>query len=235
MIDGRDSRFQVIIFDCDGVLVDSEVIACEIVAAGLVQAGFPITSEEYFARYTGVSDRETYAHLEQRYGMTVPGELRRRITDDILTALTTRLEPIPGIREALEAIPLAKCVASGSDLQRVRASLSRTGLLHHFAAHIYTSEAVARGKPAPDLFLLAAERLHTDPARCLVIEDSRAGVQGAIAAGMTAWGFIGASHCGADRADLLREAGAARIFDSMWDLPALLADSRSDEPPTGET
>ena len=235
MIDWRNVRFKSIIFDCDGVLVDSEVIACEIVATGLVQAGFPITREEYFARYTGVSDRETYAHLEQRYGMTVPGELRQRITDEILAALTTRLEPIPGIREALGAIPLPKCVASGSDLQRVRASLSRAGLLHHFGSHIYTSEAVARGKPAPDLFLLAAERLQADPTSCLVIEDSRAGVLGATAAGMTAWGFVGASHCGTDRSDILRRAGAARIFDSMFDLPALLANNCPYEPPTRET
>lgn len=153
-----------------------------------------------------------------------PAELRQRLGEATTQALARDLQPIPGVLEALKAISYRKCVASGSDARRVHVSLACTGLLEYFAPHIFTREEVGRGKPAPDLFLHAAERMHSRPSRCLVIEDSVAGVQAALAAGMCVLGFVGGSHCAADRAEALRAAGAARVFDCMRRLPALSAE-----------
>jgi HAD superfamily hydrolase (TIGR01509 family) len=212
----------LVIFDCDGVLVDSETMSCRIVADVLAQAGFSLTCEDVVSQFIGVSDCEMYTEMERQHGKTIPVELRRRIADDVLEALSSRLEPTDGIHDALRAIALPKCVASGSDGVRVRESLARTGLLEFFSPHIFTTEKVARGKPAPDVFLYAAERLQVSPERCVVVEDSRAGVQAGRAAGMSVLGYVGASHCGADHADALLGDGAVHVFDSMHRLPGLL-------------
>jgi HAD superfamily hydrolase (TIGR01509 family) len=216
--------WELIIFDCDGVLVDSEPIACEVVVNVLARAGFPLTLPEFFTRYAGVSDREMFAHLEKQHRTRIGEDVRRTVSDEILTALTERLEPIPGIHRALEAVEQRKCVASGSGRQRVEASLARTGLLAHFAESIFTSEEVPRGKPAPDLFLHAARQMGVAPRRCLVIEDSEAGVQAAVAAGMRVLGFVGGSHCAPDRSHALLRNGAASVFQIMEELPQRILD-----------
>ena len=191
--------------------------------------GFPVTQEDLASRFAGVSDREMYSRLERQYGKAIPGDLRRRVAEETMDALASDLQPIPGVLDAIKAISLPKCVASGSDSRRVHVSLSRTRLLEHFSPHIFTSEEVDRGKPAPDLFLYAARRLQSSPARCLVIEDSVAGVQAGLAAGMCVLGFVGGSHCAANRAETLRSAGAARVFDSMRHLPTLVAEAHQRE------
>ena len=213
----------LVIFDCDGVLVDSEFLACGVVAEVLAEEGFETTGEEIVSRFAGVSDRDMFPRIEEEHGRRISADLKQRIADATREALAARLEPIPGIHDALQCIALPKCVASGSESKRVHLSLSRTGLLHHFNSHIFTRDAVERGKPAPDLFLLAAERLEVDPGRCVVIEDSRPGVLAGVAAGMHVLGFTGASHCGPDRPATLREAGAHQVFESMHQLPAILS------------
>jgi HAD superfamily hydrolase (TIGR01509 family) len=133
------------------------------------------------------------------------------------------LEAMPHIDETLAAIALPVCVASSGPPEKISASLNRAGLHGRFAPHIFSAVQVRNGKPAPDLFLFAAERMRTAPARCLVIEDSVSGIAGAIAAGMTVLGFHGGSHCGPGYGDRLRDAGAAMIFDDMRELPGLIA------------
>jgi len=214
--------FDLVIFDCDGVLVDSEFLACGIVAEVLAENGFATTGEEIVARFAGVSDREMFPRLEKEHHRPISPDLKQRIAEATRTALATRLQPIPGIHDALQRIQTPKCVASGSEAKRVRLSLSRTGLLDFFDSRIFTRDDVERGKPAPDLFLLAAEQLQAKPERCVVIEDSRPGVLAGVAAGMHVLGFTGASHCGPDRSATLREAGANRVFSSMQQLPAML-------------
>ncbi|MFV1966659.1 MAG: HAD family hydrolase [Pirellulaceae bacterium] len=214
--------FDLAIFDCDGVLVDSEFLACGVVAEVLAENGFATTGREIVARFAGTSDRDMFPRLEEEHHREISDDLKQRIAEATRETLATRLEPIPGIHDALQAIPLPKCVASGSEAKRVRVSLSRTGLLDHFNSHIFTRDEVEHGKPAPDLFLLAAERLQVDPGRCVVIEDSRPGVLAGVAAGMHVLGFTGASHCGPDRTATLREAGANQVFESMHQLPAIL-------------
>jgi HAD superfamily hydrolase (TIGR01509 family) len=215
---------QLAIFDCDGVLVDSELLACRIVAEQLTEAGFAITTEYIMENFVGVADSEMYPLLKEKFGQPIPDELRERIMHDVTQTLARELEPTVGIHKAVQAISLRKCVASSSNARRVRQSLARTGLLDFFEPHIFTADQVARGKPAPDLFLFAAAQLGVAPSECLVIEDSRAGVQAAVAAGMRALGYTGAGHCGTDHGRLLQAAGAARVFSAMQDLPALLQD-----------
>jgi HAD superfamily hydrolase (TIGR01509 family) len=213
----------LLIFDCDGVLVDSEPIGCRVEADLLSAAGFAITPEEILARFTGVTAHETFRTLEAERGRRLPEGFEARVRQETRAAFARELAAIAGVALALERIALPVCVASSSDPARIEHSLAVTGLLGRFAPHLFSAAAVARGKPAPDLFLHAAARMTTPPARCLVIEDSLAGVRAAVAAGMRCFGFTGGSHCPPDHAACLAAAGAMRTFASMSELPDLLA------------
>jgi HAD superfamily hydrolase (TIGR01509 family) len=217
--DGPD----LVIFDCDGVLIDSEVIACRIDAEELTRVGYPISSAEVVARFAGVTARETYATVEAELGRPLPAGFSEQVRARIAAAFETELVAIPGARAALTGLGRPVCVASSSGPEKLAASLRLVGLYDLVAPHVFSARAVGRGKPAPDLFLHAAAQRGVEPQRCLVIEDSVAGVTGARLAGMTAFGFHGASHCGPDHAEALQRAGAARLFADMRRLPALIA------------
>ena len=131
---------------------------------------------------------------------------------------------MPGVADLLAALPAVRCVASNGHLPRVRERLALTGLLRFFDPHVFSASQVASGKPAPDLFLFAAQRFGTPPAYCIVVEDSIAGVEAAVAAGMPVIGFCGGSHCPADHADRLLAAGCARVFPHMTTLAAFLCE-----------
>jgi len=211
-------RPHLIIFDCDGVLVDSELLSCRCLCEALAGCGIEVGVEETLDLFL---DRSLDAVLEhyQALGRSIPrqfpAELRAKVQETFRSALC----PIDGVRSVLEGLEIPHCVASSSALDRVSLSLSLTGLARHFGDRLYTAQMVDRGKPAPDLFLYAAERMQADPARALVIEDSVSGVQAAKAAGMTVWGFIGGSHYRArDGAASLLEAGADRVFARMADF-----------------
>lgn len=211
------------IFDCDGVLVDSEIVSFEVEAEALVAAGIPVTSQDLLNRFVGTSSAAMFATLEREHGLCLPEDFASGIARRVLEVFDARLRPIPGIAELLAGLPDPKCVASSSDPARIRHSLTLAGILGHFEPHIFSATQVRRGKPAPDLFLFAAERMATPPARCLVIEDSVAGVTAARAAGMTVLGFTGGSHCLDDHADRLRAAGAAEVFGAMGEIGQRLA------------
>jgi HAD superfamily hydrolase (TIGR01509 family) len=159
-----------------------------------------------------------FAIIEQENDIKLPPDFAERAARRTLEAFDRELQPIPGIAELLANLPDRKCVASSSEPTRIRHSLSLAGILHHFEPHIFSATQVKRGKPAPDLFLFAAASMGAAPARCLVIEDSVAGVTAARAAGMTVLGFTGGSHCLDGHADKLRMAGAAAVCASMTDL-----------------
>jgi HAD superfamily hydrolase (TIGR01509 family) len=214
--------FDLIIFDCDGVLVDSEVISCRAHADTLTQHGYPITPEQVLHRFLGVSDREARLSIENETGRELPDEFEAQVKAATLRFYDD-LKPIAHVAEAIRAIALPRCVASSGTPEKIRHGLSSAGLYDLFAPDIFSATQVERGKPAPDLFLFAAERMKIQPARCLVIEDSVPGVTGARAAGMTVLGFHGGSHCGADHAGTLRAAGAAETFGDMRQLPGLIA------------
>lgn len=214
----------LLIFDCDGVLVDSEVLVMEVESALLTAAGFPLTVDEIAQRYVGLSYPAMMADLAAIHGRPVPQELSSRVQAAALARFPDHLRPVAGIDRLLAGLRGPRCVASSSDLGRITLSLSVTGLDAYFRPDtIFSAQMVARGKPAPDLFLLAARTLAADPARCVVIEDSPYGVTAAVAAGMTPVGFVGGGHARPELAGRLLAAGAADVVAGADDLGRYLA------------
>lgn len=210
---------ELVIFDCDGVLVDSEAIVIEIEADLLTEAGFAMSVDDVAERCVGLSYPDMMAMLEREFGRPVPDELNHRIQQDALAAFPDRLRPVAGIDTLLEGLALPRCVASSSNIDRILLSLDVTGLAPHFAVeHIFSAQMVERGKPAPDLFRLAAARLDTAPERCLVIEDSPHGVAAALAAGMDVVGFVGGGHARPSLRQRLEAAGARRVVAEAAEL-----------------
>lgn len=214
---------QLAIFDCDGVLVDSEVIACRVDAELFTEIGFPTSVGEIAERYLGRSAAFMLSDIEARHGKPLPKDFSATMHDRIAAAFDRELRAVEGVETALSQIAFARCVASSSTPQRIERSLRVTGLWDRFRPHIFSATQVARGKPAPDLFLFAAKQMDVSPAQCIVIEDSIAGVEAARAAGMHTIGFAGASHCGPDHHDRLRAAGATMIVAAMSGLADAVA------------
>ncbi len=217
--------FDLLIFDCDGVLVDSEVLACRAVSEALAEFGLSLPVEEVAERFLGRSTKDMYAALEADWGCVLSDAVRSRIRARSRELFDRELRPVRDIASALDALAgPPRCVASSSGPEAIAYKLGRTDLLRCFEpAALFSAHMVSRGKPAPDLFLHAAERMATEPGRCLVIEDSVPGVTAAKAAGMTAFGFAGASHCRDGHAHRLSAAGADLIFAEMRELPRLIA------------
>jgi len=217
------SNVELVIFDCDGVLVDSEVISCRAHAETLTRHGYPITSEQVLTRFLGVSDREARQAIETELGHKLPDDFEQQVKTATLRSYADDLRLIPNIDTAIAGIDLPKCVASSGTPEKIRHGLTCAGLFDRLAPHLFSATQVRRGKPAPDLFLFAADKMQASPGRCLVVEDSVPGITGARAAGMTVLGFHGGSHCRPGYDATLRAAGAHRTFDDMRQLPALLA------------
>jgi HAD superfamily hydrolase (TIGR01509 family) len=213
----------LVIFDCDGVLVDSEVISCRAHSEMLTRHGYPITADQVLDRFFGVSDREARLTIEAELGRSLPDDFEAQMKQAALQRYADDLRTIPYVGETIAAIGLPKCVASSGTPEKIRHGLSCPGLYDFLAPHIFSAVQVKRGKPAPDLFLFAAEQMRASPERCLVIEDSVPGIVGARAGGMTVFGFHGGSHCRPGYGDALRAAGAAVTFDDMRQLPGLIA------------
>jgi HAD superfamily hydrolase (TIGR01509 family) len=208
----------LIIFDCDGVLIDSEVLSCRCLSEVLAGYGIDLGPGQALDLFLGRSVTAVREHYEA-LGRLVPEQFSAELKAGVHAAFLSGLCPIEGVSSVLEGLQIPHCVASSSDVDRVSFSLSLTGLAPHFDRRLYTAEMVECGKPAPDLFLYAAERMHADPRRTLVIEDSVSGVRAAKAAGMTAWGFVGGSHYQSrDGKAILHEAGADRVFRRMADF-----------------
>jgi HAD superfamily hydrolase (TIGR01509 family) len=216
-------HFDLVIFDCDGVLVDSEAVSCRAHADMLTRHGYPITADQVLDRFLGVSDREARLAIEAETGRALPADFETLMKQAALDSYADELRPIPYMVETIAAIQLPKCVASSGTPEKIRHGLTCAGLYDLLAPHIFSAVQVRRGKPAPDLFLFAAEQMKAPPARCVVIEDSVPGVTGALAAGMTVLGFHGGSHCRSGYADTLRAAGATVTFDDMRELPGMIA------------
>src|SRR5277367_308387 len=186
-------ELDLIIFDCDGVLVDSEVLSCRCLSDVLATCGIKLELADALDLFLGRSTTAVLQHYAAQ-GHTLPDHFLSDLKLRVRETFQSSLRPIAEIGSLLSSLKTPHCVASSSDLDRVSFSLARTGLSPCFGDRIYTSEMVARGKPAPDLFLYAAEKMQAAPARTLVIEDSVSGVAAARAAGMKVWGFVGGSH-----------------------------------------
>lgn len=210
---------ELVIFDCDGVLVDSEPISNRVLAELLTEIGLPSTVEACMRDYMGRSWADCVALIEDRLGRPVPadfGESWRARRD---AALEAEVVAVEGIEAALDAIDVEACVASSGSLEKIRLTLGKTGLLDRFDGRVFSATQVERGKPAPDLFLYAATAMGAAPGDCVVVEDTAVGVAAARGAGMRALGFAARSDAGA-----LADAGAV-TFAAMDELPALVAQS----------
>ncbi|MGY2050090.1 HAD family hydrolase [Methylobacterium sp. JK268] len=217
------TRPDLVIFDCDGVLIDSEPISLALLTDNLNRIGVPIDLDTVARRFTGTSMTSIMAHVEADYGVTAPAGFVEEVRADTLRAFERDLAAIAGVAEVLADLDGRRCVASSSDPARLAHALTLTGLLPLFEGHVFSASMVARGKPHPDLFLYAAERMGVAPTACLVVEDSVPGVTAARAAGMRVLGFAGGGHWRHDRAAAaLSAAGAALVFDDFRRLPALI-------------
>jgi HAD superfamily hydrolase (TIGR01509 family) len=213
----------LLVFDCDGVLVDSETIACRVDAELFTSLGFPLSFEEIRRDFVGVSASTMCREIEARFGRRLPADMPQRLLQGALDAFETELRAIPRVAQAVGALGGARCVASSSSPPRIRRSLELAGLLDLFAPHLFSATMVRNGKPAPDLFLHAAAEMGAAPESCVVIEDSVPGVAAARAAGMRVLGFVGGGHCVDGHGERLRALGADAIFDDMAELPRLVA------------
>jgi HAD superfamily hydrolase (TIGR01509 family) len=210
----------LIIYDCDGTLIDSETIAGQEVHRAIAGFGLDYTLNSYNAKFTGVPAARTWDLLEQEYGKPFPEGTRVRVDAEIHRRFADELTIVAGVREAVTAMRYAHCVASSTGLHHLRKNLDKVGLLDLFDPHVFSASQVKRGKPAPDVFLHAAAQMGHDPSDCIVIEDSVNGVIAARRAHMRVLGFTGAGHAFDGLADRLMAAGALQIVPHMDDLPS---------------
>jgi HAD superfamily hydrolase (TIGR01509 family) len=213
----------LVIFDCDGVLIDSEPIASRTLAEALVDAGVAITPAEAHRRFTGNSERDIRGMCERDYGLAdiegVFAAWHGRLYAEFATSLTA----MPGIADVVAALSRPKCVASNSTMERLRSSLGQLPLWESFAPFVFSAEAVKRPKPAPDLLLHCATELDVDPAHCVMVDDSPHGISSAVAAGMLPIGFVDPADPRPGRRALLKASGAFTVVVGAAELPAALA------------
>jgi HAD superfamily hydrolase (TIGR01509 family) len=213
----------LIIYDCDGTLIDSETIAGQEVHRAISAFGLPYSLNEYNARFTGVPAARTWDLLEIEYGKPFPEGTRNRVDSEIHRRFDEELTIVAGVREAIGSLSHSHCVASSTGMHHLRKNLAKVGLIDLFDPHIFSASQVKRGKPAPDVFLFAASQMGHDPSECIVIEDSVNGVMAARRAGMRVLGFTGAGHTFDGLADKLMAAGALHIVPHMDDLPSMIS------------
>lgn len=206
---------ELVIFDCDGVLVDSERISLTIQAQRLRDLGLQMTFEDCVREFLGIGMPATLRAVEERLGRPLPATWERELADEVHAAFGRDLEAVAGIESALDSLDVATCVASSGSHEKMRLTLGVTDLYARFDGRIFSADEVPSGKPAPDLFLHAAAKMGVAPERCVVVEDSPAGIAAATAAGMRSLGY-------AETTPPERLAGADAIFADMDDLPALV-------------
>ncbi|TDH38766.1 HAD family hydrolase [Pseudohoeflea suaedae] len=201
---------ELVIFDCDGVLIDSEIISARVLLALLKTVGVSVDFAHFQANFLGRSWPKVVADIRINYGLSLGEEFEESYRGKLLKAFETELETTPGVREILAGLKVASCVATSSTRRRLTRSMEITGLDRHFGDNTFTASQVENGKPAPDLFLLAARTMGVTPERCLVIEDSAPGIEGARRAGMRCYHYTGGKHL---RGHEVPDSGVMRISD----------------------
>ncbi len=211
-----------LICDCDGVLVDSEVIADHVLLDTLSTTFPGIDFTPLVKTAFGQQTSRFLESVEARFSLKMPVDFLQTVEHNVERALASSLSAINGVRDALQRVTLPAAVVSNSRMTRVTASVRRAGLTEIFAGRVFSAEQVARPKPYPDVYLFAAQQLGVEPARCIVVEDSIAGLNAARAAGMKTIAFVGASHIPDGYADVLRNMGITRIMEHMDELPGFV-------------
>jgi HAD superfamily hydrolase (TIGR01509 family) len=212
--------FDLVIFDCDGVLIDSEIISAQMLIDELAGLGVRIDLGYVAQHFLGRSYPTVMTQIRHEFGLDLPAGFEDQYRDRLLAEFQHKLRVMPGVTHVLDELCVPFCVATSSSPRRAEMSLDLTGLRERIGPRLFTASQVARGKPAPDLFLLAAATMHAHPARTLVIEDSRTGVAAGLAAGMTVWHFTGGSHFRGlpPVPDLAEDARPQRRFDAFADF-----------------
>ena len=217
------SGIDLVIFDFDGVLVDSETMGCQIWSDVFAKHGMTVPAKDVMEKYTGKTGTLICSLVEQEYGYKIPEGFLDEVNEETETVMARELKTVSGVLETLPQLKIPFCIASGSRPKRLNMCLDVTGLRHYFPEEtVFSSHFVKNGKPAPDLFFYASEKMNVSPENCLVIEDSTSGVIGAKAAGMRVFGFVGGSHCTAERGVQLTQSGAELLFEDFTLLPKLL-------------
>ena len=217
------SGIDLIIFDFDGVLVDSETMGCQIWSDVFARHGMTVSAQDIMEKYTGKTGTLICSLIEKEYGYRIPDGFLDEVNETTEAVMAKELKTVAGVSETMPKLSVSVCIASGSRPKRLNLCLDVTGLRQYFPDEaVFSSHFVKNGKPAPDLFFYAAEKMKVPYENCLVIEDSTAGIIGAKAAGMRSFGFVGASHCTPERGRRLLESGAELLFDDFTKLPDLL-------------
>jgi len=216
----------MVIFDCNGVLVDSEPLAAQVASQAFMRAGFALTPDVIARYFTGRRPADMLSEVELAAGRRLPPDFATILANETLKRFRSDLKPSAHAAHALSWLRGPKCVASSSSIDRIRASLETTGLLRFFEPYLFSASEVRLGKPAPDLFLHAAARMRVEPRNCIVVEDSPVGVAAGVAAGMRVIGFVGGSHAGTKLQDHLKAAGATAVITDMRALKGTVIDLR---------
>jgi HAD superfamily hydrolase (TIGR01509 family) len=218
----------LIIYDCDGTLIDSERVVAEVCLEAIHGLGLADwTMDRYVEAFVGMPGHVGWGRVWQELGREMPREFNDGVDERILAGLRDRLEVLPGVRDAVVALDGPRCVASSTPLAGLRANIVQVGLHDLFGDNVFSASQVRRAKPAPDVFLFAASQMGHDPKDCIVVEDSVPGVTGAIRAGMQVIGYTGAAHDPAGMADKLTAAGVRQVASHMRELPALVRAARA--------
>lgn len=212
--------FDLVIFDCDGVLIDSEIISARMLISELSRLGVHVDLDYVSRHFLGRSYPTVMAQIRREFGLDLPPAFEDQYRERLLDAFERDLRVMPGVTEVLDALSVPFCVATSSSPRRAAISLTLTGLHDRVGDRLFTASQVQHGKPAPDLFLFAAASLGVDPARTLVIEDSRPGLRAGLAAGMQVWHFTGGSHFAGRHpaSDDQDDARPQRRFDTFADF-----------------
>jgi HAD superfamily hydrolase (TIGR01509 family) len=212
----------LIIFDCDGVLIDSEILSARVDCELLREIGYEIAPEDLAHRYAGFTTERIFQLVAEEMGRALPDDMVKRAQQETDRRLAKEVQPIASVHEMLDMLDDPRCICSNSRTERLKVSLTKAGLWDRFRPYVFSAPDVreGRGKPAPDVFLHAAETLETDPQEAVVIEDSTTGVTGATAAGMRVIGFTGASHTWPGHGEALMDAGALTVVNRLTDVPA---------------
>ncbi len=216
----------MVIFDCNGVLVDSEPIAAAVLADAFARIGIAVTADTVLRRFQGRRPSDIFAAISAATKAAIPSNLPGEVATETLRRLRNELRPVAHAPHALTWIRGPKAVASSSSPERIRLSLEVTGLIRFFETRLYSASVVKKGKPAPDLFLLAAARNNVDPSQCIVVEDSPPGIAAAAAAGMMPIGFVGGSDTPGQLAAELQARGARCVVADMRALKSAITDLR---------
>ncbi len=219
------AEIKLVIFDCDGVLIDSEIIAMRVEIELLKEHGYECEESEHIRRYTGLNFSQTIKLIEEESGRYFPDDLDEKIQKEIDSRLWRNVVALPGAGDVLDQLDQPRCICSNSGDERLKMSLTKVELWDRFRPYVFSAQSLPdiAAKPAPDIFLHAAREFEVEPHECVVIEDSSHGVEGAVAAGMRVIGFVGASHTYPEHSDQLLDAGAETIIKNLGEIPKIVA------------